>query len=199
MSNAWLLMGMTSATNPSSGVATTLISVFSLSHLAGPPCSWSRLAGGQRARSLTPILISTASVANCLGPHEERCQDQDVRTGGKPFRIWLEDGRDVDVVTIGGLAKALGRSSSTIRRWEREHLLPRAPLHLLKHDPRAERRLYPVELVEAIAMICDAQPIGRRRSPNRFHRQQLAIVDAWSKAHRSLQAPNQHVDRTGVL
>jgi hypothetical protein len=122
-----------------------------------------------------------------------------VRTGGRPFRIRLEDGTDIYVVTIGGLAKALGRSSSTVRRWEREQLLPRAPLRLLKHDPRAERRLYPVELVEAVAAICDAQPIGRRRSPNRFRRQQMDIFDAWSKTHRSARAPNQHVDRTGVL
>lgn len=127
--------------------------------------------------------------AYLLDPEEGH--DYTVRTGGRPFLIRIE-GQVIEVVSIAGLARALGRSSQTIRRWERNGLIPRAPIWLPSDDIHAVRRLYPTSLVAQIAKITERKPCGS------LERQRM-VFDAWSSTMRSLRTPNQWVVRTGRM
>lgn len=62
-------------------------------------------------------------------------------------------GVDREFFTVGALAEALGRRPGTLRKWEREGLLPRAPFRKPSDDPRGVRRLYSRDHVEAIVKI----------------------------------------------
>ena len=57
--------------------------------------------------------------------------------------------------TLGQLAKALGRESVTIRKWEREGVIPKAQFQVpgRNDDPRGRRRLYTRAQVEGIVRI----------------------------------------------
>ena len=55
------------------------------------------------------------------------------------------DGRTVKMFTVGALARALGRSVSTIRVWERSGVIPETPYRSDRGD-----RLYPMSAVEKI-------------------------------------------------
>ncbi len=53
-------------------------------------------------------------------------------------------------VRIGALARALNRSTVTVRRWERIGLLPPARQRSVSHSVRGERRLYTRHEVQAL-------------------------------------------------
>ena len=92
------------------------------------------------------------------------------------------DGVQVRLLTVGALAAAVNRTSATIRFWERRGLIPRAPYVLETEDPRAKRRLYPPEIVEAVRRVALQECFGRRRPSDRFLRQQERLCDAWRAA-----------------
>ena len=62
-------------------------------------------------------------------------------------------GRPVELVTIGWVARAFGRTTSTIKYWERIGLFPRAPFRHHRNVPSANRRLYPRQFVTALTEI----------------------------------------------
>lgn len=95
-------------------------------------------------------------------------------------RVVVEvDGRVITCTTIGGLAAAVGRSSATVRSWERSGLIPMAPIILPADDPRAMRRLYPLDLVESVRRTAISERFGRRRPPGHFARQRELLAQAW--------------------
>ena len=96
-------------------------------------------------------------------------------------------GKRIRCVTVGGLAAALGRSPRTIRLWERTGLLPKAPFLLRPDNPRAQRRLYPEQLVEVFAQVAKSEGFGRRRRSglDDRHRDQLWAV--YDDVMRSIQ------------
>lgn len=71
--------------------------------------------------------------------------------------ITLSGGRTVEAHPVGSLAAALGKSAHTIRRWEREGVIPKAfLLRNIRGGP--SRRLYTREQV--VGMLCIAQEEG---------------------------------------
>jgi len=71
-------------------------------------------------------------------------------------------GRRFEVHYIGELAARLGKSSHTIRRWERQGILPPTPCEQpVRRGPA--RRLYPPAWIEGVVAIAeDEDLIGRK-------------------------------------
>ena len=68
-------------------------------------------------------------------------EGRDLLAGLKP-RYYRVNGERCEFFTLGQLAKALNREAVTIRKWEREGILPK-PTHRAKgKDVRGSRRLY---------------------------------------------------------
>jgi hypothetical protein len=81
-------------------------------------------------------------------------QEKDIeKWDAKPF-IFLMKGKEVEFFAIGQLGKALGnRSSVTLRKWEREGILPRSPFTRPSEDIRGRRRMYNRAMVEGLVTI----------------------------------------------
>lgn len=64
------------------------------------------------------------------------------------------NGVDVEFFTVGQLGQALGgRQSVTIRKWEREGVIPRAMFQAPSETPNGRRRLYTRDQVEGMIRI----------------------------------------------
>src|ERR1700722_339626 len=87
-------------------------------------------------------------------------------------------GKQIECCTIGELAAALGRTPQCVRQWERRGLIPQAPL-MLPGAQNTKRRLYPLQLADAIRRVAEREGFGRRRPSGLFSHQQRAIWDAW--------------------
>jgi hypothetical protein len=71
-------------------------------------------------------------------------------------------GRSFGAYYIGELAARLGKSSHTIRRWEREGVLPATPFEQ-RVRRRPARRLYPTTWIDGVVAIAeDEDLIGRK-------------------------------------
>jgi MerR HTH family regulatory protein len=75
------------------------------------------------------------------------------------YREYIVRGKPMGLCTVGELAKALNRSSVTIRTWEREGVLPPSGYRHPSQDPRGSRRLYSRAQVEGIVTIADEEGI----------------------------------------
>lgn len=62
----------------------------------------------------------------------------------------------VMATTIAGFAEIVGKSVDTIKRYEKEEVIPRAPFML------GDRRYYPISLVKALAPLIDKFPANKR-------------------------------------
>jgi len=71
-------------------------------------------------------------------------------------------GQTVELVTIGTLAHALGRTTWCVKYWERLGLLPPAPFIINMCDSRTRRRLYPADLVAQAGRLMEHEGWGRR-------------------------------------
>jgi hypothetical protein len=98
------------------------------------------------------------------------------------------NGKMQTLCTVGELARALNRTTHTVRRWERSGLIPRAPLILDPATACARRRLYPLELIEALRQLVQEERFGRRRPSGRFLYQQQRLWDTWRSVMASLIA-----------
>lgn len=76
-------------------------------------------------------------------------------------RKYVVGGREVEFFTVGQLATALHRKAVTIRKWEREGILPKATFQSpgRDEDPRGRRRLYSREQVEGIVRIATEEGV----------------------------------------
>jgi hypothetical protein len=83
-------------------------------------------------------------------PHKYAVGDWDA----KP-RKYVVAGVSTEFFTVGNLASALGRQAVTIRKWEREGVIPKSTYQSpgRDDDPRGRRRLYTREQVEGIVKI----------------------------------------------
>jgi hypothetical protein len=72
------------------------------------------------------------------------------------------NGHRCELLTVGHVAAALGRSSWTVRYWTRLGLLPEAPFDLNPGDAHRRRRLYPRPFVHALAELVDRDYKGTR-------------------------------------
>lgn len=73
-------------------------------------------------------------------------------------------GRDVEFFYIGSLAKALGRSAITLRRWEDNGVIPRSGYTKPSSDPRGKRRLYSRQQVEGIIRIANDEGLLEKKT-----------------------------------
>ena len=92
--------------------------------------------------------------------HENYLRDKSIRNerGKVMIRnpiILVVDGREYDTFSIGELARRLNRSAQTVRKWEREGVIPEA-----LRDP-TNRRVYLLEHVEAIVKAANVCKIER--------------------------------------
>lgn len=91
--------------------------------------------------------------------HPNRNKDEERRTPPPSWdrspRIYALGGVEREFFTVGNLAEALGRQSVTIRKWEREGVIPKAQFQVpgRNDDPRGRRRLYTRAQVEGIVRI----------------------------------------------
>ena len=71
-------------------------------------------------------------------------------------------GLPVEAHYIGELAARLGKSSHTIRRWEREGVLPATPFEQ-RVRRRPARRLYPLHWIEGVVAIAEDEGLVGRK------------------------------------
>ena len=64
-------------------------------------------------------------------------------------RIAQVEGQPVELLTIEELARAVRRSPTTVRRWERQGLIPGAAYRLRTSSSKGRRRLYTQAQVSA--------------------------------------------------
>lgn len=74
-------------------------------------------------------------------------------------------GQPVDGYYIGALAAALDKSTFTIRRWEREGIIPPTPL-IFPVRGGAPRRIYLRDQIEGIVRIAEQEGILQRKPPD---------------------------------
>lgn len=84
--------------------------------------------------------------------YEPGILDEMVESLGEPV-VFSVNGIDVEFFLIGQLAAALGRSATTLRRWETQGIIPRSGYTKPSKDPRGKRRLYSRAQVEGIIRI----------------------------------------------
>lgn len=93
----------------------------------------------------------------------------------------MVEGQPIEVFTIGDVATAIGRSPATIRRFEREGVIPRARLRLPSLSAAGRRRLYTGAQVKALTDAALREGLHRRRNgrggiSQRFRRDALAAM-----------------------
>jgi hypothetical protein len=98
----------------------------------------------------------------------------------KPF-IFLVGGEEKEFFSIGQLGKALGnRSAVTLRKWEKDGILPKSPYMKPSDDPRGRRRMYTRAMVEGLVKIAKEEGVwlpdkGRRLSETLFQQKALRL------------------------
>jgi hypothetical protein len=101
--------------------------------------------------------------------------------------------------TIGELASAVGRTSHTVRGWERQGLIPPPPLIVQPGEVCTRRRLYPTELISAIQEVAQNERFGTRRPSGMFAHQQEAIWSTWRAVVDSLNSDGEEQGVTESL
>jgi hypothetical protein len=91
------------------------------------------------------------------------------------------NGNRCELVTVGHLAAALGRSSWTVRYWTQLGLLPEAPFDLNPGDTHRRRRLYPRPFVNALAELVDRDYMGPRLDREWWQQFQADVWVAYSE------------------
>jgi len=115
-------------------------------------------------------------------------QVQEKQWDSKPQLKTLPNGKDVELFTVGALAQALGRPFVSIRVWNENGYLPRAPYRLpTKKNKHGEehkgRRLYSRAMIEAAVAIFDkAGLLQVKRIEWSLHQQvSIELAETWSK------------------
>lgn len=80
----------------------------------------------------------------------------------RPKRLRRRDGTVIEVYCIGALALALGKSSFTLRRWERLGHLPPTPL-LQRVTGGPPRRLFTAAQIQGLVMIAEQEGLAGRK------------------------------------
>ncbi|WP_433512893.1 MerR family transcriptional regulator [Nonomuraea sp. CA-143628] len=97
---------------------------------------------------------------------------RDPRLKGCRPRVYRLCGTDIELFSMGQLATVLNREAGTIRKWERDGVLPAPQFRAPSHDPRGTRRLYTRSQVLAIHDLAKEegilQPHARSIKDTRF-------------------------------
>jgi len=101
-----------------------------------------------------------------------------------PIQIEIR-GQVVQLVMVGHCARVLKRSVNTIRLWEKRGLFPRAPFRFHPHIPSSNRRLYPVQFVQALTGI--GQYLGPRLDRRDFQTFHDLVFQAMDDALKPLR------------
>lgn len=96
----------------------------------------------------------------------------------KPVKHTLENGEVVELFKIGVLAEALGRASSTVRKWEISGVIPKTIFKSSKNE-----RLYSREQIDLIVSCAEKSGIAQGAS--------LANNSFSAKCHRELKKLNK--------
>ena len=100
-------------------------------------------------------------------------------------RVLLAGGRPVEFWLIESFATALGRSPITIRRWERQGLIPRCPFWINSDSARQRRRLWPGFLIDQVVRIAARYGLPTANRPNeQFYK---AVLEAYEQADRRVR------------
>lgn len=103
-------------------------------------------------------------------------------------------GNSVHVVGIGALARALNRSPTRVRAWEREGRIPTGPWTLLGVDARGRRRVYSIRMIDQIAELAIETGVNRGRVPgSEFYDRMCAIYETEDSNARRGQAADQPI------
>jgi len=102
-----------------------------------------------------------------------------------PKYYWL-NGEIVELYFVGALAAALGRCSASVRRLERDGVLPPAPFQIARGLDGTKRRCYARQHIERIVAIADDEGVlGRKVADYR----RTAFTARVQEAYRELQTP----------
>jgi hypothetical protein len=119
-----------------------------------------------------------------LQPVEKPALDTDWQKDS--YKKTLPNGREIEVYTLGSLAKALNRTIPTLRQWMQRGKLPQAPYRLpAKADKNGKvfegRRLYSKEMVEVtVNLFLKAGLLDTDRIDWNIHRNLTSrIAEAW--------------------
>lgn len=98
-------------------------------------------------------------------------------------RKYMYRGELTEFFTLGMLAKALNRKPGTIRKWERERIIPRATIVKGSSDPRGVRRLYTRAQIEGLIEIAKEEGIFDPQSKRSITNTQFTTkaVELWQR------------------
>lgn len=102
-------------------------------------------------------------------------------------RVYRVDEKDTEFFTTGQLARALGREPVTIRKWEREGIIPLATFQVpgKNNDPRGRRRLYSRAQVEGIVQIAAEEGMfTHRRKPLSQTQFKTRVLELFAKTQQ---------------
>jgi hypothetical protein len=98
----------------------------------------------------------------------------------------------------GYVAQALGRTSTTIKIWEKYGLFPQAPYLMNSKSISARRRLYPEDFIKSLKQIRDHGYIRQRMDRNVWQVFQREVLEALQRAVAPLNNREGCPSITGV-
>lgn len=112
---------------------------------------------------------------------------EEVLWDSKPI-IKKLDGEDVEFFLVGALASALGKSTITIRLWERKSYIPKSPFRLPSHERAGKtvpgKRVFTRELINiAVEEFAARGLLGTARIEwSQHHELTIALFERWTSA-----------------
>lgn len=104
----------------------------------------------------------------------------------KPL-VKFMNGREVEFYLLGSMAKALGKSTITLRLWERKSYIPRSPYRLPSHINKQGKeipgkRVFTRELIQiAVEEFAKRDLLGAARVEWKHHSDlTIALYERWS-------------------
>lgn len=107
----------------------------------------------------------------------------------------LPNGRQVEMFSIGAMCAALGRPEVTLRHWERQGYIPKAPYRfreaVLNGKRVPGRRLYTRAMIEAAIMAFERHQVISSKRINWANHATLTaeLLEAWTTIHESDMSP----------
>jgi hypothetical protein len=95
-----------------------------------------------------------------------------------PFTI---AGQEIELLTIGHVAKSLGQTPWTIRHWQRKGLFPETPFHIHPAVPNLRRHLFPKQFVDALADIALQNQLAERPEREEWQGFRDRVLEAYRR------------------
>jgi len=106
----------------------------------------------------------------------------------RPIQIEI-GGTAFNFLTVGHCAKAVGRTTATIKNWERLGVFPRPHVWLYPNRMSARRRLYPQAFVESLSRIAASGHVGVRMERHVWHEFHDEVWEAYNRAVEPIIQP----------